>query len=464
VGDDDGETTTATAGTRRGVWSADRRTLTTGLVLTITLVGFESLAVATAMPAVRDDLGGLGLYGWVFSAFFLGSLVGIVVSGRAADRHGPAGPFVIGLALFGAGLLAAGAAPSMAFLVAARVVQGLGAGAIPAIAYVSVGRAYPPELRPRVFAVFSTAWVLPGLLGPALSGAVADHLTWRLVFLGLLPLVVLAGAMTVPTLRRFPPVPAGAPRASALPAALAVTAGAGLVLAGIGASDPRAAVALAVPGLVLGIPAFARLVPPGTLRLRAGIAATVATRGILTFAFFGVDAFVSLALTDARGTSTTVAGIALTAATLAWTSAAWVQERTVHRLGPRHLVRLGFLLLAVGDAGMVASLFGAFPLPLAIATWAFAGFGVGLAYSPLSVTVLASAQPGTEGVAAASLQLSDVLGVALGTGATGAAVAIADSLGREPRAALLVAFPVLVGVALLGNLAARRMPRHLPAR
>ncbi len=124
-----------------GVLAPGRRALTLGLVSTITLVGFEALAVATVLPDVSKDLGGIGLYGWVFSAFFLGNLVGIVAAGRAADRDGPAKPFVAGLVLFAAGLLAAGCAPSMALLVGARAVQGLGAGAIPAVAYVAIGRA-----------------------------------------------------------------------------------------------------------------------------------------------------------------------------------------------------------------------------------------------------------------------------------------------------------------------------------
>ena len=97
IGQDPGVTT----GTGRGgVWKAGRRTLTAGLVLTITLVGFEALAITTAMPVVKDDLGGVGLYGWVFSAFFLGELIGIVYAGRSADRHGPAGAFAAGLVLF----------------------------------------------------------------------------------------------------------------------------------------------------------------------------------------------------------------------------------------------------------------------------------------------------------------------------------------------------------------------------
>src|SRR5690606_22040803 len=98
-------------------------------------------------------------------------------------------------------------APSMPVLVAGRVAQGIGAGAIPAVAYTSVGRSYPPSLRPRVFAVFSSAWVVPGLIGPAASGAIEHALSWRAVFLALLPIVAVAGAMTIPQLSWTAPDP-----------------------------------------------------------------------------------------------------------------------------------------------------------------------------------------------------------------------------------------------------------------
>src|SRR5215469_10273257 len=112
-----------------GLWAPETRALTAGLVLTITFVASEALAVVTVMPVVARDLGGLRLYGWVFSAFMLGSVLGIVMAGRAADRRGPAIPFVAGVALFGAGLAIAGLAPTMEVLVGGRVLQGIGAGA-----------------------------------------------------------------------------------------------------------------------------------------------------------------------------------------------------------------------------------------------------------------------------------------------------------------------------------------------
>ena len=105
------------------------------------------------MPLVARDLHGLALYGWVFSTFQLASLVGIVAAGRDADRHGPARPYVVGLVLFSAGLLVAGLAPFMWVLVAGRCLQGFGAGAVPAVAYVAIGRSLHEAQRARMMAV-----------------------------------------------------------------------------------------------------------------------------------------------------------------------------------------------------------------------------------------------------------------------------------------------------------------------
>src|SRR5437764_6153676 len=102
------------------------RPLTVGLVLTITLIGFSSLAVETILPLVSDELGGVSLYGWVFSAFFLGSLASVIVAGGVADQRGTLLPYAVGLSLFVIGLIVAGAAPAMPIVVSGRLVQGIG--------------------------------------------------------------------------------------------------------------------------------------------------------------------------------------------------------------------------------------------------------------------------------------------------------------------------------------------------
>jgi len=134
--------------------------------------------------------------------------------------------------LFVAGLLIAGRAQSMAVLVLGRAVQGLGAGAVPAVAYASIGRRLPEALRPRMMAVLSSAWVVPGLFAPGVAAIVIRHAGWRWVFLGLAPLVVVTGLVALPALIRLgPPGGAGTPRR--LMDALRVAAGAALVLAGL---------------------------------------------------------------------------------------------------------------------------------------------------------------------------------------------------------------------------------------
>ncbi len=169
------------------IWDSHMRWLTLGLVLTVVGTAFEALAVGTILPVTVRELGGLPLYGWVFSAYLLMNLIGITVAGGEADRHGLATPFLVGVCLFVLGLLAGGLTPSMPILIVARSVQGLGAGFIGAIAYLAIARGYPSALKLHMIALMSSAWVVPGLIGPALAGLIADIAGWRWVFLGLLP-------------------------------------------------------------------------------------------------------------------------------------------------------------------------------------------------------------------------------------------------------------------------------------
>ena len=465
-----------------GLFSPGRRALTAGLVMTITLVAFEALAVSTVMPLVARELGSLDLYGWVFSAFFLGDLIGIVVVGGLIDRGGLVRPLAAGLILFSIGLIIGGLAPSMAVLVGGRFLQGLGAGAIPPIAYVSIGRALPDDLRPRMFATLSTAWVLPGVIGPAIAGGVAQLTTWRAVFLGLLPLIALAGAITLPAIRSAVPIgdaalgdtalrggkpdgsgiePNGLAMRRRLPIALVLAAGAGLLVAGLTSGTLIPGGPLAIAGFVLVVPSFSRLTPAGTLRAIRGLPAAVLLRGLLTFAFFCADAYVPLALQEWRGLGPAVAGIALTGATLSWTTGAWIQARLIDRWGVRRLVGSGFAFVVVGIVAFSLVLSPAVPVAVGLVAWSIAGLGMGLAYSPLSLTVLREATPGAEGTATSGLQLSDVLGTALGTGVGGALLAFGARAGLETWVGLAGAFAAgaavgLVGIALAGRLARRR--------
>ncbi len=444
-----------------GIWAPERRALSIGLVLTITLVASEALAVVTILPLVRQDLGGLRLYGWVTSAFFLGSLFGIVLAGQEADRRGPAPPFVAGLTLFAVGLAIGGSAPSMAVLVLGRAIQGVGAGAIPAVAYVSIGRSYPESLQPRIFAVMSTAWVIPGLAGPGLSAFVAERAGWRWVFFGLIPLVAGAGCLTVRSLRRLAPLDAALDAASAAGRgldALRVAVGTGLVLGALTSTELLAAVALLIAGVAVGLGPLRRLLPPGTLSARRGLPVAVLSRGLLTFAFFGTDAFVPLTVTSVRGRTTGVASIVVTAATMTWTAGAWVQERRARSTSGRRLVRAGLSIVVVGIACIGLGLSTRTPLALIVIGWGIGGFGIGLAYAPISVLVLGQAPPGQEGAASASMQLADNLGVALGAGIGGAAIALGQVDHWPLHTGLGIGFGVAGAVGVVGIAIAHRLP------
>lgn len=445
--------------------AAGRRALKVGLVSIVTLVAFESLAVTTILPEVERDLGGIAWYGWVTAAFFFGTMIGIVFAGEQADRRGAGPPYLLGLVLFAVGLLVCGFAPGMPVLVAGRFIQGFGAGVVPAIGYVAIGRAFDVEERPRMFAILSTAWVVPGLIGPLIAERIAEGIGWRWVFLGLVPLVAFAGVFVLPAIFRIGPVEGAADTARArflrrrLVEATRVAAGAAIVVAGFTTSRWLLGPAL-IFGAALAIGPFSRLTPPGTLRGAPGLPAVIASRGVLTFAFFATDAFVPFAVTTGRGASSLAGGIAVTVGTVAWTAATWVQQRFIGRMGEAWFVRAGYLLMAPGIAVVaVAAIPDLAPVALVHVGAMIAGFGMGLAYSAHAQLALRSVAEVEVGSTTAALQLTDNLGIALGTGVVGAIVTFGDESGWLVGDAVAVALIVPACVATIGLWLARRLPR-----
>jgi MFS family permease len=444
-----------------------QRALAVGLVSVVTLVAFESLAVITILPDIEADLGGIAWYGWVTTAFFLGTMIGIVFGGEQADRRGAAVPYIAGLVLFAVGLVIGGTAPAMPMLVVGRFVQGFGAGVVPAIGYVAIGRAFTVEQRPRMFAVLSTAWVVPGLVGPVLAERVSDRFGWRWVFLGLVPMVAIAGSLVVPAMMRLGPVagpPPERPRFARLRMveATRVAAGAALVVAAFTASR-WLAVPMVAAGVIVGLGPLRRLTPPGTLRAAPGLPAVIASRGLLTFAFFGTDTFVPYALHSGRGTSVFAGSVAVTLATLAWTAGAWLQDRWISRTGEAAFIRVGYLVLLPGIAVVaVAALPDAVPFWLIPVGWTLGGLGIGLAYAAHSQLTLRCAPAAEYGAATASLQLLDNLGVAVGTGAVGVVVTLGDDLGWPPGDAVATALAIAAAAAAVGLVVSGRLPARAP--
>lgn len=456
--DEPGAATERPTGSSDSPFAGGRTWLTLGLMITVVAVGFQALAIATVLPAVVAELGDLRFYGWAFSAFLLTQLVGIVVSGLLADKHGPALPFGLGILFFAVGLLVGGLAPSMPVLIAGRALQGIGGGAVLATAYVAIGRGYPASSRPRMLALLSTGWVVPGLIGPAIAGLMAEALGWRSVFLVLVPMPLLAGLLAFPLLRGIPTgTPAPDARARVV-SAIVLAIGTGLVLTGIGSVQPLAAAALIVAGLALAVPALRQLMPAGTLRAAPGMPAAIATMALLNLAFFGVDAFIPLGLVEVRGASVAFAGLALTAGTLAWTSGSWIQAHFAQGISRRTMERIGLSILAVGIVIVALVLLPAIPILLGPFGWAIAGLGIGLSYITLNLTMLELAQPGQEGRASSSMQLAGVLGAALGTGIGGALIGVMQASGGSLQRSLLIHNGVMLGAVILAILAARGLP------
>lgn len=451
-------TTTSQATAREaGIFSPGRRNLTLGIMLSMLIIAFESLAVATVLPQVADALNGLRLYGWSFSAFFVGFMISTVALGGWADRIGPGRPYLVAAFCFGAGLLLAGLAPSMAVFIAGRAVQGFGGGGVIAVAYLTINRGYPDELRARVLAMMSGAWVLPGLIGPSLASALALALSWRGVFLGLLPLLLLATALTLPALRRIEP--SGTPiDLSRIRAVCFAAAGLVLGLAALSQKTLLPAVGLGVAGAVLALPALGRLFGRQAYRLPSPLDAGFAVRLCLTFGFFGAEALIPLTLQHLRGLSPWQSGLALTGAALVWSACSIthsrLDERTSGRLRPL-VTTLGAVLIVISLA--LTGLLIHAPLPawtIGVA-WALGGGGMGFAFQAHTLVVLKSAPEGQEGQVSGNLQLADMLGSALGAGLAGALVA---QIGVGPGsgwylgiASAAVVLAALAGLRLRGR-------------
>jgi len=398
----------------------------------------------------------------VFSAFSVGALLGIVVVGALIDREGVVRPFVAGLLLFAIGLTIGGLAPSMPVLIGARFIQGIGGGAIPPVAYVAIGRALPESLRPRMFAMLSTAWVLPGIFGPAVAGFVAQELHWRLVFLGLLPLIALPGAMATRALVALHERQSTTGRMTGTLGrrtldGLAVAGGVALLTAGLTAQDPAVFAGLVLVGLVITIVWFRRLTPPGTLTLARGYPTAIVLRGVLTFAFFCIDAYVALLLVDVRQWSPSAAGIALTAATVSWTGGSWIQARLAPRYRPETFVRVGFPIVALGIALLGLVLLPDVPAILAVPTFAVAGLGMGLTYSQFALIVLRDVPPAEQGTVTSALTLSDTFGTALGLGVSAAIVAASFRAFGGPGPGIGGAILLGVAVAIVGSVLSPRL-------
>ncbi|WP_240778049.1 MFS transporter [Nonomuraea basaltis] len=449
-------TTTVEAPETPGVVSAQYRALSVGLVALVMLVAFEAMAVATAMPVVARELGGMHLYNLAFSATLAASVIATVLGGRWSDRRGPLEPISAGVATFVAGLLLAGFAPNMEVFVAGRFVQGLGAGSTQVALYVLVARVYPGALHPKVFALFSAAWVVPSMIGPTIAGFVVENADWRWIFLGV-SLIVIPAALLLWRGTAGRDLRAGS--AESVPglgrklvwATLTAVAAA---LIQYGSALKLAGLPLLAAGVVLLAVALPRLLLPGSLRAAPGLPTAPVLRGLAFGSLTAAQVLIPLMLMNERGLTPTGAGVVLTIGALGWSTGSWIKGRG--RMGHMTAIRGGAAMIAIGLALVTLVLVDSVPIAVAYVAMAVAGFGIGVLHPTVSVLVLKMSAEGEEGQNSAAVGVGESV-------FTVVAVAVSGALFTATAESYAVGLAFTVALALLAFVLAPRFVRSAQA-
>ena len=433
----------------------------------VTLYAFEEMGVVAALPTAVGKLGGLAYFGWVYTGFLAASVIGMVYSAHVCDRYGPRVPALAASTLFVAGLILAGAATHMAFLVAGRIVQGIAGGALMTAVYVIIGTFVPEAMRPRLFAVISFCWVAPGVIGPTAAGAITQHIGWRWVFLGLVPVAIAAAAPLAIALPSAPGVrSAGLGGAGTSRIWTAVVAALGIAAIQAGAQHPTASsVVVVVCGAGALVWALRGILPRGTALARSAVGAPIALRAITAGALFGVESVIPLMMATQHGLGPLKASIPLACAGLPCALSSW----WVGRLGGQDaidrrtsLARLGFGLLCLADASFIWLSQPATPSWLMSPAWVLAGFGIGLVVPTANVLALERTTDAHRSADASALQIASTTASCMTTGFAGVLVGFATRGSLGYTSAFELIGVTMAVVALLGVVAAGRLSLPSP--
>ncbi|TML24779.1 MAG: MFS transporter [Actinobacteria bacterium] len=313
-----------------------------GLMVALLLAALDQTIVATALPRVVSDLGGLSQYSWVFTAYMLASTVTVPLYGKLGDVYGRKPLFIFAIVVFLAGSALCGLAQNMTQLVLFRGVQGLGAGGLFPLALAVIGSIVPPRDRGRYQGLIGAVFASASIIGPALGGFIVDNTTWRWIFYVNLPvggLALLVISVTMP--RRAPLTEHSIDWAGAVLLAGSST----LLLLGLvwgGRDYPwlsahvlgalAAAVFLFVTFLL-----YERRVPetilPFDLMRNRTVAASLLCMALVGMAMFGTISFVPLFVQGVIGTSATSSGVVLTPLMLGAVTASIISGQWVSRSG-----------------------------------------------------------------------------------------------------------------------------------
>jgi EmrB/QacA subfamily drug resistance transporter len=329
-----------------------------GLMVALLLAALDQTIVATALPRVVSDLGGITQYSWVFTAYMLGSTVTVPLYGRLGDVYGRKPLFVVAIVIFLVGSALCGAAQNMWELVVFRAVQGVGAGGLFPLTLAMVGMIIPPRDRGRYQGLIGSVFAGASIIGPLVGGFIVDNASWRWIFYVNLPVGGLALAVILLTMPRRPSRQEhsidwfGAAVLGAGTTALLL----GLVWAGNQYPWASAEVigALVAAAVLLGAFAFVeRRVPepilPFDLLRNQTVASSVACMALVGAAMFGTISFVPLFVQGVIGTSATSSGVVLTPLILGAVTTSFISGQIVSRTGRyRPNTLIGPILLGAG--------------------------------------------------------------------------------------------------------------------
>lgn len=427
--------------------STRRRVATTAIVLSLVVAAFEGTGVTGAMPSIAASLGGLSAYAWVFSAFLIASTLGVLTCGKLADTFGRRPVYAAGMGLFLVASAGCGAARSIEALVAFRVIQGLGAGAIQPVAMTISADLYSMRERAQVQALFTATWGAANALGPLLGGFLVEHLSWRWVFFVNVPVGLLAVALLFASFRD---PPQAVRRASGVGGAVWSGITAGLVLLAIEPAglDGRSRLGFVVAAGI-AVLVFVRqqrrsatpVLTPALLDspvIRAGLLAGLVAGGLL----YATTAYVPLWMTQRLGSGAVGSGAALIPLLVGWSVGSTFGVHVLVRHGMRASVAGGFAVALLGALGLAVVV--AFQLPVAAAYATLALMGLGLGPAASTALIAPQSQVGWEqrGMITSAVYAARMFGGALVVAALGSVHASADG---SPKAR----FVGIAGLALV---------------
>ncbi|MGK5632259.1 MFS transporter, partial [Streptomyces sp. URMC 123] len=426
-----------------GAGAARRGPVVAALMLGMALAALDSAIISTAVPQIVGDLGGFSFFSWLFSGYLLAATVTLPLYGKLSDTFGRKPVLLAGIALFLLGSVLCAGAWSMAALIAFRVVQGLGGGAIQGTVQTIAADLYPLRERPRIQARLSAVWATSAVAGPAVGGFLAACTHWRWIFLINLPVGALAAWLLARHLHEPRRHRDRRPRVD-WAGSLGVFVAGGLLLVALvrgGVAWPWlsapslglfAAGAVAALATVLVERRAAEPVMPGWVWRRRTIAAGNLALAALGLLMVAPMVFLPTYAQTVLGLGPVGAGLVLGVLSLSWPLSAALSNHVYDRIGFRQTAMIG-----IGAAGLVL---GAFPLlPYPGAAWQPAllmlllGCALGLVQLPLIVGVQSTVGWAERGTATASVLFWRQVGQSVGAAVFGAVAnaTVAGRLGDE---------------------------------